>query len=720
MDASAPQRPAIKSPLSGVVRRLIFFNLVVALTLMATWVLADIFWRGGLTKIEITMLALFVPLFAMVSLGFVQAVTGFLLLCQRRRDPFVIANPDEPLPAAGTLPITAIVIPIHNEEVVRVYEGLRAMYLSLIRAGYGEQFHFFILSDTRDANIAVEEEAAWLDLCKQLRGFGRIFYRRRRTPLNRKSGNVSDFCRRWGRAYPYMIVLDADSVMEGHTLVRLVALMEANPSAGIIQTVPQLVMAQTPFARMMQFSAALYGPIFSAGLNFWQQDEGNYWGHNAILRVAPFMEHCALPELPLTGGLEAHFMSHDYVEAALMRQAGYRVWLAVNLEGSYEGGPPTVLDHARRDRRWCRGNLQHAWLLIAPGIHPINRLHLLLGILSYLASPLWLLMLLFGLAQSFVDVVNASNRRFDYDVGMTSFLDIGGLRLAFILFTATMAMLIVPKVLAVLLAIFQRTTRTTFGGALPLVAGAVLEQLVATLMAPALMLFNTSSVLSILMGRTVNWAAQARDGAGGTSWLSAARTHWSHTLIGGGLAWIAFQIHPMVGWWFSPIWMGLLLSIPMTVWLDHPKRGRKLARWRIFATPVETATPPVLKHLQRNLELIARRPAEPHANDPNAGLARLVLDPYLNAVHRVLRLRNIPEPPVRREYFQRLEQRLLREGPDRLNAREKKALLLNPDAITRLHMAVWRTSPQELAPWWTDALQRYNLFTDRPPPPLAH
>ena len=718
MSASAPQhsRPTPK----GVVRRLIFFNLVFALTLLATWVLADIFWRGGLTKIEIIMLVLFVPLFGMVALGFVQAVIGFVLLVKGGWDPLVITSTCTALPPAARLPVTAIVIPIHNEEVVRVYEGLRAMYLSLIRAGYGDRFHFFILSDTRDANIAVEEEAAWLDLCKQVRGFGRIFYRRRRTPLNRKSGNVSDFCRRWGRSYPYMIVLDADSVMDGRTLVRLVALMEANPQAGIIQSVPQLAMGQTPFARMMQFSAALYGPLFSAGLNFWQQGEGNYWGHNAILRVAPFMEHCALPELPLTGGLEAHFMSHDYVEAALMRQAGYRVWLAIHLEGSFEGGPPTVLDHARRDRRWCRGNLQHAWLLIAPGIHPVNRLHLLLGILSYLAAPLWLLMLLFGLAQSFIEVMNATSRSFDYDIGMTSFLDIGGLRLALILFATTMVMLVAPKVLAVIWALMRRMTRITFGGALPIMAGAVLEQLCATLMAPVLMLFNTSSVLSILMGRTVNWAAQARDGAGGTRWRSAARTHFSHTLVGAVLAFTAFTIHPTVGWWFSPIWLGLLLAIPMSVALDRPALGGALARVRIFATPVETATPPVLKHLQRNLDLIARRPPEPDTGDPDAGLARLILDPYLNAAHSILRQRTAPEPPARREYFQRLEQRLLHEGPPRLTVREKKALLLNPDSMTRLHQTVWRTSPAELATWWANALQRYNLLTGRPPPPLAH
>lgn len=704
----------------GVLRRLIFFNLVTGITLAGTWVLADIFWRGGLTRAEIVMLGIFVPLFGMVALGFVQAVTGFVLLSRRQHDAGVLFNPGDPLPPEHQLPVSAIVMPIHNEDVVRVYEALRAMYLSLIRSGYGEKFHFFILSDTRDINVAVEEEAAWLDLCKQVRGFGRIFYRRRRIPLNRKSGNVSDFCRRWGRAYPYMIVLDADSVMEAQALVRLVALMEKNPGAGIIQTVPRLAMGHTPFARMMQFSSALYGPLFSAGLDFWQQDEGNYWGHNAILRLGPFMEHCALPELPLSGKRDTRFMSHDYVEAALMRQAGYQVWLAVQLEGSYEGGPPTLLDHARRDRRWCRGNLQHAWLLAAPGIHPVNRLHLFLGILSYLASPLWLLMLTLGIVQGFHEVASAPLRRFDYDVGLSSFLDIGGVRLALTLFTLTMIMLVMPKVLAMVLALSRKATRQAFGGAWSLVNGVLLEQVISTLIAPVLMLFNSRSVVSILMGRVVNWAAQPRDEAGGTKWSSALRTHAGHVVIGAAAAVITFAIDPTVGWWFSPVWLGLLLAVPLTVWLDRPACGQALGRWKIFATPTETAPPAELKHLQRNLDLVARRPAEAQAHEPDTGLARLILDPYMNAAHKVLRWRTAAEPPARREYFQRLEERLLREGPTKLNEREKKALLLNPYAISRLHMRVWQMSPAELAPWWSSALQQYNLLTNRPPPVLAH
>ncbi|HMP76635.1 MAG TPA: glucans biosynthesis glucosyltransferase MdoH [Kiritimatiellia bacterium] len=717
-DATPPH--ALRTPRAsarGRVHRLLFFNSVIALTLAATWVLADIFWRGGMTRIEGAMLALFVPLFAMVALGFVQALTGFVLLLRNGGGPFSLRLQKAADPAE--LPVTAIVMPIHNEDVARVYEAVRAMYLSLLRARYGGKFHFFILSDTRIPNIAAEEQSAWLDLCKQVRGFGQIFYRRRRIPLNRKSGNVSDFCRRWGRSYKYMIVLDADSIMDGQTLGKLVALMEAHPRVGILQTAPRLALAATPFARLMQFSSALYGPLFAAGLNGWQQGEGNYWGHNAILRVEPFMEHCALPELPLTGGREARFLSHDYVEAALMRKAGYEVRLAIDLEGSFEGGPPTLLAHAQRDRRWCRGNLQHAWLLTAPGLHPVNRLHLLLGVLSYLASPLWLVMLIFGLAQSLVDVTLSASRSFDYDIGLSSFLDVGGFRLALGLFVATMGMIVAPKFLAGLLALVRKQTRITFGGGVPLLGSLLVEQVFSTLLAPVLMLFNTRSVLSILMGRKVGWAAQRRDETSGTSWGWAARTHGFHTLAGFAFAAAGFFIHPAVGWWLTPVWLGLVLSIPLSVLLDSPFVGGLFTQLHLFTTPVENAPPPVIKHLQRNLEMSRRHVVPAPASDPDQWLAQLVLDPYINAAHRILHPRRATEDRARRDYFLRLEQRLIQSGPSALSEREKRALLLSSETITRLHAAIWRTPPGALAPWWRAALQRYNLLTDRPAPTLA-
>lgn len=714
MPHSPPSAPDFSRSLAG--RRFVFFNLVIGLTLLASWVLADIFWRGGLTRIEIGMLVLFVPLFAMVALGFVQAVTGFFLLWFRR-DSRNIGRSIGANPEAERLPVTAIVLPIHNEDVGAVFEGLRATFLSLMRAGYHERFHFFVLSDTRDIGRSLEEEIAWVELCKQVRGFGRIFYRHRRMPLNRKSGNISDFCRRWGRGYRYMIVLDADSVMDSRSLVRLVSLMEAHPRVGIIQTAPQLALAGTFFGRMMQFASSAYGPMFAAGLNFWQQAEGNYWGHNAILRVAPFMEHCALPELPIRGAADARFMSHDYIEAALMRKAGYAVWLAYDLEGSFEGGPPTVIESAKRDRRWCRGNLQHAWLLSFPGIHPVNRLHLALGILSYLCSPIWMAFLVFGTAQSLLELWTARVRQFDYDVGLASFLDIGGIRLALILFLVVLAMLIGPKMLAWLLILRNRTLRLAYGGAIPLLASGLLEQAVATLLAPVQMLFHSRFVLSVLLGRPVHWISQQREGADGVDWRTAILTHGGHTLIGLVCAVGLWRVHPALFWWMSPVFAGLLFSIPLSIILSMNAWGSALASLRLLRSPAEQVPPPVLKHLKRNLEALAR--TGPGGEGEDAMLRQVVLDPYLNAVHVSLYARKPLRSPARREFLAHLEDRLLREGAPGLALREKRILLRNPESMARLHARIWRETARNLAASWNQAIQSYNLVVPRPATHLA-
>jgi membrane glycosyltransferase len=202
-----------------------------------------------------------------------------------------------------------------------------------------EHFDFFVLSDSNQPTQWIQEEVAWLELCKQVGGFGKIFYRKRRHSINKKAGNVGDFLRRWGRRYRYMIVLDADSIMTGRALVQLVALMERNPQAGIIQTAPRIVNGETLFARVQSFASRLYSPVFLAGLNYWQQHEGNFWGHNAVIRIQPFIDHCALPELPGSEPFGGRIFSHDFVEAALMRKAGWGVWLAGDIEGYLRGGP---------------------------------------------------------------------------------------------------------------------------------------------------------------------------------------------------------------------------------------------------------------------------------------------------------------------------------------------------------------------------------------------
>jgi len=693
-------------------RQALFFTTVVMLTSLATWVLADILWRGGLNGIEIALLVLFVPLFGMVTLGFTQAVFGFFILL-RKRDPYSLSRTlSDMMPDIASLPATAIAIPIYNEDVSRVYEGIRTIYLDLIRTGYIERFDIFILSDSNNPNKWIEEEVAWIDLCKQVKGFGRIFYRKRNVALNRKSGNISDFLRRWGRKYRYMVVLDADSLMESQTLVRMVQLMEANPMTGIIQTVPSPIQGETFFARLMQFSGALYGPVFQAGLNYWQAGSGNFWGHNAIIRVAPFIDHCALPTISASAA--ARFMSHDYVEAALMRRANYEVWMAYELGGSYENLPPTPVDHACRDRRWCRGNLQHSWLLSAKGFRPINRLHLFLGILSYLASPLWFIYLILGTIQCRLYWAEGAAPRFDDDIGLSSFLDIGGGRLALILFFVTITMLTLPKVLAVLLALFNRERRQSFGGAVRMVLSFALEHVLSALLAPVQMCFNSRFVAEIMMGRDVPWNPQSRDAGSSLDWGGIVRAHAVLTMVGILWAMVSLRINPVFFWWLSPVTFGLMGSIPISALLSMTNLGQRLARMKMFMIPAESHPPSVVTHLEKNLEA-TRKHLEPQKwIAPHYGLMQVLLDPYLNAAHAsILRRQRQTARPLNR-YLKELVDRLLAKGPDGLTRREQMALLLNSQAVTDLHDRIWQSPENHLSPWWKLAMRHYNTLTDRP------
>ena len=695
-------------------RQVLFFTCVVVLTSVATWLMADILWRGGLSGLETAMLILFVPLFGMVALGFTQAAVGFVMLLRRRDTYEITATLPPGDPVAAQLPATALLIPIYNEDVSRVYEGLRAMYLALASAGVIGRFDFFILSDSTDPNKWIEEEVGWIDLCKQLKGFGRIFYRKRHIPLNRKSGNISDFCRRWGKRYRYMVVLDADSLMEAKTLARMVQLMEANPQTGILQTAPQPIQAQTPLARMLQFAGHCYGPIFQAGLNYWQSSNGNFWGHNAIIRTAPFIEHCALPAMP--GSKHSRFMSHDYVEAALMRKANYQVWLAYTLGGSFENVPPTMIDCAKRDRRWCRGNFQHSWLLMAQGLLPINRLHLSLGILSYLSSPLWLAFLILGMVQ-FNRETHFPAATFDADIGISSYLDIGGGRLALYLFLATLVMLTLPKVLATLLVIVDREQRRAFGGAMRTVVSFVTEHLFSALMAPILMLFTSLSVTFVLLGREISWGSQRRD-AGGMDWGGILRAHAWHTALGLVCAEISYRIHPAFFWWMLPVSLGLIFSIPISALLAHEPIGRMLNRMGLFRTPPETHPPTMVTHMEKNLEVCRSQVAPPEWLQKHYGVAQVVLDPYINAAHvsllRVKRKLSYPSAA----YFHKLSERLLTQGPSALNRRELLALLRNPDSMTDIHDRLWKMPDRQLPNWWKMAMRHYNVLTGRPRTPL--
>ena len=586
-------------------RRLTLVGLVLLQTAVAASLLERTFPFASLTGLEIATLAVFTVLWAWVSFGFWTAVVGFVV---RWRNATRIWSADGPTgEVTDTGPLrsrTAIVVAIANEDVCRVFAGVEATYRSLAATGHLDAFDFYVLSDTRDRETQHEEASAWAEVCDAVGGYGRVFYRLRKHNIKRKSGNIADFLRRWGRNYDHMIVCDADSVLAGATVVRLVRLMERHPRAGIIQTIPAMVNRETLFGRVHQFASRVYGPMLAAGLHFWQLGESYYWGHNAILRCAPFMKHCGLSRLPGEPPLGGEIMSHDFVEAALMGRAGWEVWLACDLDGSYEEAPPTLLDELKRDRRWCQGNLQHLRLLFADGIRGGHRAIMAMGVVAYTSSLLWAVFLVLStlaVVEKWVTVpvyFTATHALFPLWPQWRP-------ELALALAGSTMMLLVLPKLLSVLLIV--RARRSAQFGSLPrLAASVILEVVFSTLLAPVRMWFHARFVLLTLLGRQISWSAQVRTDAE-TRWRDAVRQHGVSTIV--ALAWLAgvAALHWSLVWWLLPIVAALALSIPVSVYSSRVPLGRALRRRRLFMTPEETERPELLTQLADTLD----RPREP-------------------------------------------------------------------------------------------------------------
>lgn len=701
--------PASLDPVEATRRRHRLIALVVLLAGPGVLVLADLHWRTGFTGWKVVHLLLFTVLFVLVALGAAQALVGFTL---RRRggDPCRIESSltdDER--ARPVTARTAVVMPICNEEVGRVVEALRVMYEAVERTGKLPDCDFFLLSDSNDPNRWIAEEAAWLALTQRLGAQGRIFYRKRRGGINKKAGNLADFCRRWGGHYRYMVVLDADSIMTGEAIVRLAQLMERNRQVGIIQGVPALVNGETLLARLQQFANRLYGPISATGLNYWQLGEANYWGHNAIIRLAPFIRHCSLPELPGSGPFGGRIMSHDYVEAALMRRAGWQVWLATELEGNYEECPGNIIEFAQRDRRWLQGNLQHARLVGAKGFHAVNRVHFTLGILAYLASPLWLAFLIVSvvLAWRFGGVVTPVS-------SFAGYLPWGTLTQAGMLSLFTLTMLFLPKVLAVLDLRGRPREVAAFGGWGDLICGAFAETAIFTLLAPVLMVFHTQFVVLTICRKKISWGTQRRGRDGEAVLAEAVSAHWTHTLIG-LVGWMVIgRVAPGLAFWMAPILAGLIFAIPLSYFTGSLAVGLAVQREGLFKTPEEDRPLPELAELASAMSMRRQGPQPLPELAENYGLLQAVLDPYVNAVHVSL-LRGKDElPPASEERFVGLRERLLREGPAALKPSDRFALLLDADSMNTLHDSLWSSPAARLAPWWRLALKHYTVIAPKP------
>jgi membrane glycosyltransferase len=678
----------------------------------AVLIMADLHWRTGYDAWKVIHLILFTLLFVLIALGAAQSLIGFWLR-GHGEDPCRIADSLGPDDADRTVSArTAVVMPICNEEVGRVMEGIRAIYRSIERTGRLPECDFFILSDSTDANNWIAEEAAWLALTRELGAPGRIFYRKRRQGINKKSGNIADFCRRWGKLYRYMVVLDADSIMTGDAILRLVQLMEHNRRVGIIQGVPLLANGETILARLQQFASRLYGNVSATGLNYWQLSEANYWGHNAIIRLAPFIRHCSLPELPGSGPFGGRILSHDYVEAALMRRAGWEVWLATGIEGNYEECPPTVIDLAERDRRWLQGNLQHSRLVVAKGFHPVNRVHFILGILAYLASPLWLAFLIVSsVVAARLGVAGEASAPLS---GFAAYLHWSYTGEAISLFAYTIALLFLPKILALVDLRSRPKEVAAFGGWGRLLAGVGLETLIFTLLAPVLMLFHTWFIGLTLLGHKVSWGAQRRGGAAGSAWVEAAAAHAGHTVIGILGAMLVYQIDPRLALWMSPILAGLILSIPLSYLTGSRELGLSLQAKGIFETPEESHPFPELAELSAATAARRDAPLPPRNLQPHFGMLQAVLDPYVNAVHvSLLRAKEDPGPATE-ERFNALRATLLRDGPKALAPGDRRAILMDAESMHLLHQQAWSMPTARLSKWWQSALQYYMRLAPAP------
>jgi membrane glycosyltransferase len=571
-------------------RRACVIGMTAALTLTAAY---QIWWllRGeGTDVLEALLLLLFVALFAWIAQSFVSALAGFVNVLAHPHVRLGL-SPHDPLPVPASR--TALLMPTYNEDPGRLLAGLQAMYESLAATGHGGRFDFFVLSDTTRPGIQAEEEAAFAVLRQRLGGDARLFYRRRADNVERKAGNIADWVRRFGAAYPHMLILDADSLMTGDTIVRLAAAMERHPDVALIQTFPVVVNGNTLFARMQQFSGRVYGPIVAHGIAWWHGAESNYWGHNAIIRTAAFAAHAGLPELRGFKPFGGTVLSHDFVEAALLRRGGWALYMVPGLGGSYEEGPPSLTDMLVRDRRWCQGNLQHGAVLPARGLHWVNRWHLLIGIGQYFTAPMWALLMLIGIAIPLHHAMLSGQGSATAGFSPVAFWREQDPQRFVWVFVFTMTILMAPKLLGYVAMLFDRELRRGCGGTIRALLSMLLETLIAALMAPITMYVQARGVAEVLAGRDSGWEPQRRDD-GSLPLSGLLHSYGGTTLLGVLVAAIAYSVSPALAAWMAPVIAGLALSIPIVALTSARAPGRMLRRLGLFQIPEEVTPPQVL------------------------------------------------------------------------------------------------------------------------------
>jgi membrane glycosyltransferase len=583
LEHSPLQSNQINAAGKTITGRRVLFAILFMLSMAGSLTLAAVALSpGGFSATDVALLVLFAITLPWMVAGFWNSVIGFLIM-RFSSDPIAAVMPlaayirgNEPVSAT-----TAILLCIRNERPERIIRNLEPMLAGLCASGFGGYFHLFVLSDTSDLHIAAAEEARFAVLAARWDGCIAITYRRREINTGYKAGNIRDFCKRWGNDYELAVTLDADSFMTADAVLRLVRLMQADSNLGILQGLVVGLPSTSAFARVFQFGMRLGMRSYTIGSAWWQGDCGPYWGHNAVLRLKPFVAHCALPVLSKDGIEDRHILSHDQIEAALMRAAGYDVRVLPEDGLGWEENPPTLLEFIRRDLRWCQGNMQYWRFLTLPGLKVVSRYQLGLAILMFVGSPAWIAMLVLGVvAMALVDVPANFIRA---DAGMA-------------LFVCVLVMWFSPKIASAIEVLSRPELRRQFGGTRRFVANYAIETVYSILLCSILWFGHTIFLTSLLFGREIGWVGQTRDDHA-VPFSLALHILWPHTLLGCAVLGALAVTQPAAIPYALFLAAGPALAVPFAVISTWPSIGSLCTRVGIGRLPEETAPPAALHAL---------------------------------------------------------------------------------------------------------------------------
>ena len=669
------RKPSVKhlwQGFSAFFARILTFGGAITMTAYATYQMVLTVSQGEVTVLQWIIVGLFCITFVWIALAACAAVTGFIFSGHSKQKI-------EQTSLAGKK--TVLLMPTYNEDPAQTCATLYSMGQALIEAGLQEQFEIFIISDSNKPDLWVKETVAVAKLRESLSPQIKVWYRRRHNNKAKKAGNVHEFVSRWGARYDYMLVLDADSLLLASTLETLMKEMATDPRSGIIQTLPCLYRGDTLFARLQQFAGTIYGPIVARGITAWQGNDGNYWGHNAIIRIRAFAQSAGLPTIGGIKPFAGDILSHDFVEAALMRRDGWSVRMLPALKGSWEESPPSLSDVAVRDRRWAQGNIQHLAVLKAKGLRWPNRFHMITGVMGYMASPFWFALILVGVAMA-IQIHYSNIEYFGEQISLLPNWPVFDSQRMLNLFIFTMGVLLVPKVLGVIRACFHAPLRKPLG-IIRMFLGMLIEIFFSVLYAPIFMLIHSKHIIDILRGRDSGWSTQQRQ-YGKTPWLALTKLHFWHTIIGLGLAAVCYYYSPMLLVWLSPTLVGLVLSIPLSALSGSRLLARTLRFFGLLNIPEEVNEIPMI--VQRDTFSKSL-----HAYLQNVTVQSVILQPLFREAH--LSMQGVAlavergQPPIHQMSgrYKIADAHNIEEALEWMTPQEKLAVLSNVDDIKALN-----------------------------------